>query len=101
MIGSFRDSDLEEFYYGGSGRRTKRIPADLHKVIRRKLDQLFGAVELSDLRAPPGNRLGALRGDRKGCHSVRVNDQWRIVFRWEGDAAYDVEFTDYHGRVMK
>lgn len=96
MIGSFKDSDLEEFYYEGPGRRTKRIPADLHKVIRRKLDQIFNAVELSDLRAPPGNRLEALKGERKGYHGIRVNDQWRIVFRWERDVAYEVELTDYH-----
>ena len=96
MIGSFRDTELEEFYYEGPGRRTRRIPPDLRTVIRRKLDQMFSAADLGDLRVPPANRLEALKGERKGCYSVRVNDQWRIVFRWEGDAAYDVELTDYH-----
>jgi len=96
MIGSFRDADLEEFYYDGPGRRTRRIPASIHKVLRRKLDLLFGAADLRDLRAPPGNRLEALRGDREGRHSIRVSDQWRLVFRWEGDTAYEVELTDYH-----
>ena len=96
MIGSFRHADLEEFYYEGPGRHTRRIPAGIHKVLRRKLDQLFSAVDLRDLRAPPANRLEALRGDREGQHSMRVSDLWRIVFRWEGDTAYDVELTDYH-----
>lgn len=96
MVASFRDSDLEAFYYEGPGRRTRRIPAAIHKVLRRKLDQLFSAVDLRDLRAPPGNRLQALKGDREGYHSIRVSDQWRIVFRWERDAAYEVEFADYH-----
>jgi proteic killer suppression protein len=96
MIGSFRDADLEEFYYEGHGRRTRRIPTAIHKGLLRKLDQLFSAVDLRDLRMPPANRLEALKGDRKGRHSIRVSDQWRIVFRWEGDTAYDVELTDYH-----
>lgn len=96
MIGNFQDGDVEEFYYEGPGRRTRRIPAAIHDVLRRKLDQLSSAVDLRDLRAPPANRLEALKGDRKGQHSIRVSDQWRIVFRWEGDNAYDVELTDYH-----
>ena len=96
MIGSFKDGDVEEFYYKGPGRRTRRIPAAIDKVLRRKLDQLFSAVDLRDLRVPPANRLEALRGDREGQHSMRVSDLWRIVFRWEGDTAYDVELTDYH-----
>jgi proteic killer suppression protein len=96
MMGSFRDSDIERFYYEGAGRRTKRIPPELHKVTRRKLDQIASAVVLRDLRAPPRNRLEALKGDRRGYHSMRLNDQWRLVFRWECDAAYDVELTDYH-----
>jgi proteic killer suppression protein len=96
MIGSFKDSDLEEFYFEGPRRLIKRIPAVLCRVISRKLDQLASAVSLKDLRVPPGNRLKALKGERTGFHSIRVNDQWRIVFRWEGDAAYDVELTDYH-----
>jgi proteic killer suppression protein len=96
MIRTFKDSDLEEFYYEGPGRRTRRIPVDLHKVIRRKLDQLFNAADLSDLRVPPSNRLKALKAERKGYHSIRVNDQWRIVFEWERDAASEVELTNYH-----
>ncbi len=96
MIAGFRDSALESLYYDGPGRKSKRIPADLHAVIRRKLDQLNSAAVLQDLRVPPANRLEALKGSRAGSHSIRVNDQWRIVFRWIGDAAYDVELADYH-----
>ena len=96
MIGSFKDAALERFYYEGPGRRTKRVPADLHGVIRRKLDMLFNATDLNDLRVPPANRLKALKGRLEGCHSIRVNDQWRIVFRWKQGAAHDVRLTDYH-----
>ncbi len=96
MIASFRDSALASFYYEGPGRKCRRIPADLHGAIRRKLDQLNSAFELNDLRVPPANRLEALKGDRAGSHSIRVNDQWRIVFRWSGDAAHEVELVDYH-----
>ena len=68
----------------------------LHRVLRRKLDQLNSAVGLADLRVPPGDRLEALKGDRAGFHSIRVNDQWRIVFRWYDSAAHDVAMVDYH-----
>jgi proteic killer suppression protein len=62
----------------------------------RKLDQINAATRLEDLRSPPGNRLEALRGDLRGLHGIRVNDQWRIVFRWSGEEARDVRLTDYH-----
>ena len=96
MIASFRDRALESFYYRGPGRKSRRIPADLYAAIRRKLDRLNAATDLNDLRVPPGNRLEALRGERQGAYSIRVNDQWRIVFRWKDDAPHDVELTDYH-----
>ena len=96
MIGSFKDATLETFYFEGPGRRTRRIPRGLHAAIRRKLDQLYNAVEINDLRVPPGNRLEALKGALAGWHSIRVNDQWRIIFRWRDDAAQDVGLTDYH-----
>ena len=96
MIASFRDAALETFYYKGPGRRTRRIPAELHAMIRRKLDQLHNAVDLHDLRAPPANRLEALKGDRQGRHSIRVNDQWRICFEWNAGNCYHVEIVDYH-----
>ncbi|MGH9671198.1 MAG: type II toxin-antitoxin system RelE/ParE family toxin [Terriglobales bacterium] len=66
------------------------------RVAQRKLQQLEAAVELRDLSSPPGNRLEALRGDRKGQHSIRINDQWRICFVWRDGDAYDVEIVDYH-----
>lgn len=96
MIGSFKNAALETLYFDGPGKRTRRIPRELHAVIRRKLDQLYNAVDIGDLRVPPGNRLEALKGKLKGWHSIRVNDQWRIVFRWHEDTAYDVDLTDYH-----
>lgn len=96
MIGSFKDAALETFYFEGPGNRSRRIPRELHAAVGRKLDQLYNAVNINDLRAPPANRLEALRGDLKGWHSIRVNDQWRIVFRWRADAAYDVALADYH-----
>lgn len=67
-----------------------------HAVAKRKLDMLNAAVNLEDLKAPPGNRLEPLKGDRKGQHSVRINDQWRICFRWTVDGPHDVEIADYH-----
>jgi proteic killer suppression protein len=96
MIGGFRDADLEEFYYAGPSLRTRRIPPDVHRALRRKLDQIASAADLRDLRAPPGNRLEALKGHLEGQHSIRVNDQWRLVFRWANDTAYEVRLTDYH-----
>ena len=96
MFGSFKDDALEAFYFEGPGHRTRRISKELHGVLRRKLDLLYNAVDINDLRVPPGNRLEALKGNLAGWHSIRVNNQWRIIFRWRGDAAYDVEMTDYH-----
>jgi proteic killer suppression protein len=74
----------------------KGFPADVLVVARRKLVQLNGALLLTDLAAPPGNRLEALRGDLKGLHSIRINDQWRIVFRWTATGPEQVEIIDYH-----
>ena len=96
MIDSSKDDALEAFYFEGPGHRTRRIPKQLHGVLRRKLDLLYNALDINDLRVPPGNRLEALKGNLAGWHSIRVNNQWRIIFRWRGDAAYDVEMTDYH-----
>ena len=96
MIGSFKDAALEALYLDGPSQRTRGIPHELHAVLRRKLDQLYNAVDINDLRVPPGNRVEALKGGWQGWHSIRVNDQWRIVFRWREDAAYDVSLADYH-----
>ena len=96
MIRSFGDHFTESLYHGAKDARVRRFPADLLKVTVRKLDMLNTAHVVGDLRSPPGNRLEALKGGLKGFFSIRVNDQWRIVFRWEGADAFDVRVTDYH-----
>jgi len=93
MIKTFADRRTQELYTTG---KAKRFPADIAKRATRKLEYLNLAVRLDDLKVPPGNRLHALGGNRKGQHAIAVNDQWRICFRFvEGDA-YDVEICDYH-----
>ncbi len=93
MIKSFRDKEPEKIF----GRRlSNKFPRNIQHVARRKLMILNAAPELTALRIPPGNRLKALKGDRKGQHSIRINDQWRICFKWKAGDAYDVEITDYH-----
>lgn len=96
VIRSFANRLTADLFYGAPGSRLRRIPPDVRRSALRKLAQLDAAVRLDDLRSPPGNRLEALTGDLRGFFSVRVNDQWRVIFRWEPDGAYDVEFTDYH-----
>ena len=93
MIKSFRDERTRAAFDGVA---LKGFPADLLVVTRRKLSYLNAAASLNDLRAPPGNRLEALKGDRHGQPSIRVNDQWRICFVWAADGPKDVEFVDYH-----
>lgn len=92
MIQSFHDADTRELFETGSNRRWAKIQT----VARRKLDQIEASIHLSDLRVPPGNRLEALKGDRSGQHSIRINDQYRICFIWKTDGAYEVEITVYH-----
>lgn len=96
MIRSFGDRATEDLYHGRNSPRSRRFPSDVVRIALRKLDVLNAAAELGDLREPPGNRLKALKGEWKGYHSIRVNDQWRIVFRWKDSGAWDVELTDYH-----
>ena len=93
MIKNFSDKDTQLLF---ERRSARKLPASIQRVALRKLLQLNAAVELEFLRIPPGNRLEALKGDRAGQHSIRVNDQWRICFTWRGGDAYDVEITDYH-----
>jgi toxin HigB-1 len=93
MIRSFADRETERLFTRTPGRR---FPADLRRVMLRKLVQVDAAERLDDLRVPPGNRLEALKGNRRGQHSIRVNDQWRICFHWSDGNAYDVEIADYH-----
>ena len=96
MITSFADRATEDLYHGRPTSRARRFPADIVAAALVKLDSLNAAASMLDLRSPPGNRLEALRGDMKGLHSNGVNDQWRLVFRWQGNDAQDVRLTDYH-----
>lgn len=96
MIASFGDRATEAKFNGRGDKAVRRIPTDLRRVAIRKLDLLNAASELRDLRAPPGNRLEALKGVLKGKHSIRLNQQWRVVFRWERGDAYEVSIIDYH-----
>jgi proteic killer suppression protein len=93
MIRSFRDRATERLFHR---QPVKRVPPAVQRPALRKLILLDAAESLDDLRVPPGNRLERLRGDRAGQYSIRVNDQWRICFRWENADAYEVEATDYH-----
>ena len=92
MIKAFRCHETAQIH---SGRPSKRF-GNIEQVARRKLRMIEAAVMLYDLKAPPGNRLEALTGNRKGQHSIRVNDQWRICFEWRDGNAYNVEIVDYH-----
>jgi proteic killer suppression protein len=93
LIRSFRDREAERIW---RGERSPRLPPGIQEVARRKLRMLQNAQSLVDLRIPPANRLEALKGTRAGQHSIRINDQWRICFRWHGQDAHDVEIVDYH-----
>lgn len=93
MIRDFADREAESIW---QGTRSRRLPADIQQVARRKLRMLNSASSLEDLRIPPANRLEALKGGRKGQHSIRINDQWRICFRWKDGDAHGVEIVDYH-----
>ncbi|EKE75084.1 type II toxin-antitoxin system RelE/ParE family toxin [Oceanibaculum indicum] len=94
MLKSFANRDAESIWLGHFARR---LPTDIQRIARRKLRMLDAATALEELRVPPGNRLEALKGDRAGQYSIRINDQWRICFVWDGDGAREVEIVDYHG----
>ncbi len=93
VIKSFKNKVTEAIFNGES---PKGFPADLVKVTRRKLRYLNAAVDLGDLRSPPGNRLEALAGDRQGSHSIRINDQFRVCFVWTAEGPTEVQVVDYH-----
>lgn len=93
MIKGFADKETEKLW---KRERSKAVPAQLQRVALRKLTQLQISGRLDDLRVPPGNRLEPLSGKRKGQHSIRINDQYRVCFVWEDGDAYGVEVTDYH-----
>jgi toxin HigB-1 len=94
-IRSFSDPATADLYHGRYTSHARRFPKSILGAVLRKLDVLNAAYELDDLRSPPGNRLEALKGRLDGYHSIRINDQWRITFRWK-DGAEDVSLVDYH-----
>ena len=93
MIQSYRDKDTQAV---AERQRVTTLPQDIQRLAQRKLMMLNNAMNINDLRVPPGNRLEALSGDREGQHSIRINDQWRICFVWSDGSAYQVEIVDYH-----
>ena len=93
MIRNFADKETERMW---NGEVSRRLPIAIQSIARRKLRMINNARRLDDLRIPPANRLEALKGDMKGQHSIRVNDQWRICFRWSGAGVTDVRIVDYH-----
>ena len=96
MIRTLADDTTRDIWNGVNTKAARRIPRDLWPIVRRKLDQIDAVQRLDDLKVPPGNRLHVLGGDLRGWHAVRVNDQYRIVFRFEEANAFDVRCTDYH-----
>jgi proteic killer suppression protein len=92
MIRSFKDTETELIF---RGQVSRRLPGEIQTIARRKLVQLETATSLLDLKDPPGNRLEALKGERRGQYSIRINEQWRICFRWE-EGPSEVEIVDYH-----
>jgi proteic killer suppression protein len=93
LIRSFKNRVTEAVF---NGQCPKGFPVQIFRVSRRKLEALDAAQELEDLRVPPANRLESLKGNRKGLHSIRINDQWRVCFRWTNEGPADVEIVDYH-----
>jgi proteic killer suppression protein len=96
MIKSFRDKATSDLFHGNSSSKVRKLPTQILDSALYKLDILNAATSLDDLRSPPGNRLETLHGDYKGYHSIRINAQWRIVFRWQDSSAFDVAIVDYH-----
>lgn len=95
MIASFKDEETELIWKGRFSKKIK-LPSQLHDIARRKLRMLAASTTIETLRVPPNNRLEALRGNRAGQWSIRINDQWRICFKWKDGSAIEVEITDYH-----
>jgi len=96
MLKNLADKTTQDVYDGINSRQTRKLPRDLHDKARRILDQINAAPTLDMLRIPPSNRLEKLKGDLAGFGSLRINDQWRIVFRWQSQDALDVQVIDYH-----
>lgn len=96
MIETFGNALAEDLFDDKRTRATRAFPPELRRIARRKILYLHDAAEPADLKLPPGNRLERLKGGRKGYYSIRVNNQWRVVFRWEAGNAFDVQVVDYH-----
>jgi len=96
MIQSFGDKTTADIFQQRNSREARRVPKDLWGVVQRKLKMLDVASTVADVESPPGNRLKPLKGDRRGCYSIRVNDQYRVTFRWENGHAFEVAVEDYH-----
>lgn len=97
MIRSFGNKTTEDFYHGRKTSRSRKVASSIKAGALRKLDILNAAATIDDLRSPPGNRLEKLSGDLASFHSIRINQQWRLVFRWIDGGAEQVEIVDYHG----
>ncbi len=93
MIKAFKCKETEKIF---NGLFSKSLPQDIQRIVERKMIMLHKAANIIDLRVPPANQLEALKGNRKGQYSIRINDQWRICFEWHKDGVYNVEITDYH-----
>lgn len=93
MIKTFNDSETKKVWLG---ELSKKLPTQIQQVARRKMRMLNNALTINDLRIPPANRLEKLKGELKGIYSIRINDQWRLLFKWRTGDAYDVEIIDYH-----
>ena len=93
MIRSFKSKETEKIFHRT---RSKKLPGDIQQIALRKLRMLHRAQTLNDVRVPPANRLERLKGERAGQYSIRINDQWRVCFRWRAGDAFDVEIVDYH-----
>lgn len=93
MIKSFGDKETEKVW---NGIYSKKLPSEIQQIARRKLRMINNAQDINDLRVPPGNRLEKLKGDLSDFYSIRINNQWRIIFKWIGSDAYEVQIIDYH-----
>lgn len=96
MIRSFADETTADIFRERNTRAARKVPKDLWRIVQRKLKMVDVAVGIEDVKSPPGNRLELLKGDRSGRYSIRVNDRYRVTFRWESGNAFEVEVEDYH-----
>ena len=96
MIRNFASKTAEDIFNGENSKKARRVPVELHSKARRLLDQLNAAPSLEFMKIPPGNKFEPLQGDMKGLYSVRINDQWRVVFDWEENSPGEVDILDYH-----